>query len=176
MALDQKKALGRGLQALFEQRAKIQDQFNSTLAALKEAREIIEQAKKDGFDVAEAQKLFNQAEQPLREKNYIIATELAKKSKESAILARESLFKVNKAEQEVPLMLTIDTKRADEAITRTRNIIEELKSEGIDTSHIQMLLAQAQEFFEEGEYDEMEGCALEAEAYAEFVRKIEHSR
>ena len=174
--MPQKKALGRGLQALFEQRAKIQDQFNLTLSSLKEAREIIEQAKKDGFNVQEAQTLFNQAEQPLREKNYTIAIEFAKKAKESAMVAREKLFRPDKKDEAVPLLLTIDTKRADDAINRTRKIIEELKSEGIDTSHIQILLAQAQEYFEEGDYDEMEGCALEAEAYAEFVRKIEHTR
>jgi len=171
-----KKVLGRGLQALFERRLKVQDQFDKTLETLKEARQIIEAAKRDGFDVTEAQNLFNKAEVPLREKRYDEAIAFASKSKESALLARENLFKAEQEVKEEPLDLHIDTKRADDAINRTRKIIEELKSEGIEVSHIQMLLAQAQEFFEDGEYDEMEGCALEAEAYAEFVKKIEHSR
>jgi hypothetical protein len=171
-----KKVLGRGLQALFERRIKVQDQFDKTLETLKEARKIIEAAKKDGFDVTEAQNLFNKAEVPLREKQYSQAIDLANKSKEAALLARENLFTAAEEKQAEPLDLKIDTKRADDAINRTRKIIEELKSEGIEVSHIQMLLAQAQEFFEDGEYDEMEGCALEAEAYAEFVKKIEHSR
>jgi tetratricopeptide (TPR) repeat protein len=173
---DGKKVLGRGLQALFERRLKVQDQFDKTLETLKEARKIIEETKRDGFDVTEAQKLFNQAETPLREKNYADAIKYANKAKEAALMARENLFKAEEAAKAEPLALNIDTKRADDAINRTRKIIEELKSEGIEVSHIQMLLAQAQEFFEDHEYDEMEGCALEAEAYAEFVKKIEHSR
>jgi len=171
-----KKVLGRGLQALFERRLKVQDKFDLTLETLKEARKIIEATKKDGFDVTEAQKWFNKAEEPLREKNYDDAISYAKKAKEAALLSRENLFTAAEDVQAQPLELNIDTKRADDAINRTRKIIEELKSEGIDISHIQMLLAQSQEYFEDGEYDEMEGCALEAEAYAEFVKKIEHSR
>lgn len=172
----QRAALGRGLQSLFQQRLKVQDKFNETLEILKEARKIIEETKAEGYDVKEAQRLFNQAEPPLREKNYDVAIQYAKQAKESAILARDNEFKATEEDEAAELDLKIDTQRADDAINRTQKIMDLLRERNIDIEHIQLLLAQAQEFFEAGEYEEMEGCALEAEAYAEFVKKIEENR
>ncbi len=172
----QRKVLGKGLGALFDSSARKRDKFNQALEELKKARTMIEEAKEQGFQITEAQEHFNLAEEPLRLKNYEKCIEHAKAAQEAVTLAKENLFKEEEEEEEIPLMLAIDTSRADKAISDTRGIVIELEERGIETQHILMLLAQVQDAFENGEYDRMDELADEARSYAEFVRKIEYSR
>ena len=50
-----------------------------------------------------------------------------------------------------------ELKKAEDAIQRTQDIITDLEGIGADTSHINILLQQAQEAFDNGDFEELEG-------------------
>jgi len=148
-------------------------EFDKALVFVQSARAAIELARGAGMDVTEAVAFYKLTEIPLKKRDYEKALKYAQKAKELAYEAQEASI----AEDTVQAPETLQfVKKAEDAIQRTQDIITDLEGIGADTSHINILLQQAQEAFDNGDFEELEGIANEAEAYAQFVKKIEAER
>lgn len=105
----EKKALGRGLYALFKSTQEAQKKedlvmgvqrpkedihtFEIAVGKLKDAKDQIDIANKDGINTTEAQDLYAKAEAPLKNKDYKAAIAYAEESRHAIEVARTQLFK-----------------------------------------------------------------------------------
>ncbi len=175
------RKMGMGLKALFrcrkEEADKEADMYEAARTTLEDVQKTLQSMKEDGYDVAEAVDLFNQAVEPLKKNRFQEVIDIAERAKEVALLSSKVVEEKGgppaAPAEEVPTLIMLDTAEADKSIFRTKRIVRELENAGCDVTQIVYLLYKSLEAYEEGNLRMMKKYAKEAESYSQYVIEME---
>jgi len=125
---------------------------------------IIEEARNLGSDISEAEKLMEQAEIAMRNKNYVLVSELIKRAEHSAMESQH--YQIEKAME----LRRRQVEKAQAIINEVEPIIVMARDLGIDVSETISMLDKAKAVLQEGDY--VNGTLYAKEAQ-ELARKLE---
>lgn len=136
--------------------------------SIPDVKTIIDEAKEIGANVGEAKKLYDQADLALKDGDYVLCVELARRCEEKAMKAQQEQI------QRALELRKRQVQKTSELMSNLQNIVSKTKPLGIDTSEAKAFLNETNIALQQRDYIKIMKYGREAEKIAEGLKsKIE---